>query len=120
MTDEVLPKDRLFVHLANIRRDLLARELAHGVAEHDLFLTKPCQRRCGTGNLQHIDNIVEWLRMTDWKKIAEAQNLKIDDAGVAVAMSRLSDLEQQLNALLAALSPDDDPAVMFDASRADQ
>jgi hypothetical protein len=55
--------------------------------------------------------------MTDWKKIAEAQNLKIDDAGLAVAVSRLSGLEQQLKALLPELSPDDDPAVSFDASR---
>jgi hypothetical protein len=58
--------------------------------------------------------------MTDWKKIAEAQNLKIDDPGLALAVSRLSGLEQQLNALLTALSPDDDPAVIFDASRTDQ
>jgi hypothetical protein len=55
--------------------------------------------------------------MTDWKKIAEAQNLKIDDAGLAVAVSRLSSLEHQLNALLAGISPDHDPAVTFDASR---
>jgi len=58
--------------------------------------------------------------MTDWKKIAEAQNLKIDDAGLAVAVSRLSGLEQQLRALVPTLSPDDDPAVTFDAARTER
>jgi hypothetical protein len=58
--------------------------------------------------------------MTDWKKIAEAQNLKMDDSGLNVALPRLAALEQQLAAMMTALSPDDDPAVGFDAARTER
>ncbi len=54
--------------------------------------------------------------MTDWKRIAEAQNLNMEDAALELAASRLAGVEQQLAALLGTLSPDDDPATMFDAA----
>jgi hypothetical protein len=53
--------------------------------------------------------------MTDWKKMAEAQGLKLEDADLAIAVSRLGGLQQQLEAVLPKLAPDDDPAVAFDA-----
>ncbi len=58
--------------------------------------------------------------MTDWKKIAEAQNLKMDDAALSIALSRLAGLERQLAASLGGLSPDDDPAVSFEAARGER
>ena len=47
--------------------------------------------------------------MTDWKKIAEAQGLKLADADLAIAVARLGALEERLRALLPSLSPDEEP-----------
>jgi hypothetical protein len=47
--------------------------------------------------------------MTDWKKIAEAQGLKLADADLAIAVSRLSTLEERLAALISTLSPEENP-----------
>ena len=49
--------------------------------------------------------------MTDWKKIAEARNLKLGADELAVAVSRLEGLEERLRALLPSLEPGDEPAV---------
>ena len=51
--------------------------------------------------------------MTDWKKIAEAQSLKLADADLAIAVTRLGALEDRLRVLVASLSPEDEPAVVF-------
>ena len=48
---------------------------------------------------------------TDWKKIAEAQGLKLEAADLGVAVARLEALEARLRALAPSLSPDDTPAV---------
>jgi hypothetical protein len=52
--------------------------------------------------------------MTDWKKIAEAQGLKLHVGDLAIAVSRLGALEERLRALLPSLLPEDDPAVVFE------
>ena len=47
--------------------------------------------------------------MTDWNKIAEAQGLKLADADLAMAVSRLSALEERLAALILSLTPEENP-----------
>lgn len=51
--------------------------------------------------------------MTDWKKIAEAQGIRLSDSELAIAVNRLGALEARLKALLPALSPGEEPAPVF-------